>query len=84
TNLRKKFNSDSVLIFGYWVAPNTKFHEPTRNKGLIRILNKNGFTVHLINEYKTFSRCPHCENALEAFKRIINHRSYRRDAKLTV
>ncbi|KAI9485868.1 MAG: hypothetical protein EXX96DRAFT_546823, partial [Benjaminiella poitrasii] len=54
-----KFGSDAVLIFGNWSAPNTKFQEPTRNKGFIRILKKNEFTVYLINEYKTSSHCPH-------------------------
>ncbi|KAI9483772.1 MAG: hypothetical protein EXX96DRAFT_632426 [Benjaminiella poitrasii] len=49
-SLKKKFGSDAVLIFGDWLAPNTKFHEPTRNKGFIRILKNNGFTVYLINE----------------------------------
>lgn len=48
--LKTKFGHDAVLIFGDWSAPNTKYQEPTRNKGLIRMLKKNGFTVYLINE----------------------------------
>ncbi|KAI9472338.1 MAG: hypothetical protein EXX96DRAFT_602747 [Benjaminiella poitrasii] len=83
-SLKKKFGSDAVLIFGDWSAPNTKFQEPIRNKGFIRILKKNGFTVYLINEYKTSSHCPHCESALEKFKHIINSRPYKREAMSVV
>jgi hypothetical protein len=32
------------------------------------MLKKNGFVVYLINECKTSSHCPTCENELEKFK----------------
>ncbi|RCH90917.1 hypothetical protein CU097_009508 [Rhizopus azygosporus] len=59
-------------------VPNTTFHEPTRNKGLIRMLKKNGLTVHLIDEFKTSSKCPNCEDDLKTLKTVINPRPYRR------
>ncbi|KAI8090603.1 hypothetical protein BDF21DRAFT_396049 [Thamnidium elegans] len=51
-SLKGKSGQDAILVFGDGSAPNTKFHEPTRNKGLIATLKKNGFTVYLVNEYK--------------------------------
>ncbi|KAG1641913.1 hypothetical protein G6F44_005356 [Rhizopus delemar] len=61
-NLRAKFGQDAVLVFGDWSAPNVKYQESTRSKVLIKMLKKNGFVVYLINEYKTSSHCPTCEN----------------------
>ncbi|KAG1137810.1 hypothetical protein G6F37_012511 [Rhizopus arrhizus] len=80
-SLKAKFGQDAVLIFGDWSAPNVKYQEPTRSKGLIRMLKKNGFVVYLINEYKTSSHCPTCENELEKFKIVANPRPYQRKKK---
>ncbi|KAG1162954.1 hypothetical protein G6F37_001678 [Rhizopus arrhizus] len=80
-SLKAKFGQDAVLVFGDWSAPNVKYQEPTRNKGLIRMLKKNGFVVYLINEYKTSSHCPTCENDLEKFKTVPNPRPYQRKKK---
>ncbi|KAG1042688.1 hypothetical protein G6F43_011834 [Rhizopus delemar] len=80
-SLRAKFGQDAVLVFGDWSAPNVKYQEPTRSKGLIRMLKKNGFVVYLINEYKTSSHCPTCENELEKFKTVPNLRPYQRKKK---
>ncbi|KAI7895473.1 uncharacterized protein EV154DRAFT_573288 [Mucor mucedo] len=70
--LKNKFGSNTTLILGNWSAPNVKFQEPTRNKGLIDMLKKNGFKLYLIDEYKTSSFCPTCESPLEKFKTIVN------------
>ncbi|CEG82723.1 hypothetical protein RMATCC62417_16752 [Rhizopus microsporus] len=78
-NLKAKFGHDAVLILGNWSAPNTKYHELTRNKRFISMLKKNGFSVYLINEYKTSSYCPTCENELETFKTVSNPRPYQRN-----
>ena len=78
-NLKRKFGPDAVLVLGNWSAPNTKFQEPTRNKGLIQMLKKNGLTVFLIDEFKTSSRCPDCGDVLEKFKMISNPRPFRRN-----
>ncbi|KAG2232846.1 hypothetical protein INT48_006298 [Thamnidium elegans] len=67
-DLKKKFDSDAILELGNWSAANTKCHKPTRNKNLIHMLKKNGHTVHLIDEFKTSSKYPKCEDDLENFK----------------
>ena len=48
-SLKAMFGQDAVLVFGDWSAPNVKYQEPTRSKGLIRMLKKNGFVVYLMN-----------------------------------
>ncbi|KAI8641376.1 hypothetical protein BD408DRAFT_418170 [Parasitella parasitica] len=77
--LKTKFGSNSVLVIGNWSAPNVKYHEPIRNAGLIKMLQKNGFKVNLIGEYKTSSLCPGCGGKLDQkFKTIRNPRPYQR------
>ena len=80
-SLKAKFGQDAVLVFEDWSAPNVKYQEPTRSKGLSRMLKKNGVVVYLINEYKTSSHCPTCENELEKFKTVPNPRLYQRKKK---
>ena len=82
--LKAKFGDNAILIFGDWSAPNTKYQEPTRNKGLIRMLKKNGFVVYLTDEYKTSTFCPTCESKLEKFKLVKNPRPYRQKENPTV
>ena len=83
--LRKKFGSEAVLVIGNWSAPNQKFQDPTRNKGLIEMLKKNGFTVYLIDEFRTSSVCPSCSSDLESkFKVVKNPRPFRRKKTPTV
>ncbi|ORE13482.1 hypothetical protein BCV71DRAFT_189089, partial [Rhizopus microsporus] len=54
-----------------WSAPNMKFHEPTRSKGSLQTLEKNGRSVYLINEQKTSTWCRECkEHELELFKKV--------------
>ncbi|CAO3697037.1 unnamed protein product [Rhizopus stolonifer] len=77
--LRSKFGHDPILIIGDWSAPNTKYQEPTRSKGLVSMLRKNGFKVYCIGEFRTSSFCPDCENPLEKFKLINNSRPYQRE-----
>jgi hypothetical protein len=48
------------------------------------MLKKNGFIVYSVNEYKTSSYCPTCENELEKFKTVPNPRPYQRKKKLDV
>ncbi|GAA5812812.1 hypothetical protein MFLAVUS_006271 [Mucor flavus] len=76
--LKDKFGPDPILILGDCSAPNNKHHEPTRNKGLVKILEKNGFKLYLINEFRTSSCCPICLHKLEKFKSIVNPRPHKR------
>ncbi|KAI8082109.1 hypothetical protein BDF21DRAFT_438117 [Thamnidium elegans] len=82
--LKSKFGSDTVFILGNWSSLNTKYQEPTRNKGLIKMLKKNGIAVYLINEFRTSSICPICENKLVKFKVITNPRPYKRQKRPNV
>jgi hypothetical protein len=77
--LRLKFGQAPIFMIGDWSAPNTKYQEPTRSKGLISMLKKkNEFQVYRIDKYRTSSFCPDCENRLEKFKQIENPRPYQR------
>lgn len=79
-DLKEKFGNDSILIIGDWSAPTQKFHEPTRNKGLLKFLRKSGFSIYLIDEYKTSTCCPFCFSSnLEKFKEVQNPRPYQRE-----
>ncbi|KAG1396106.1 hypothetical protein G6F60_009829 [Rhizopus arrhizus] len=80
-SLKAKFGQDAILIFGNWSAPNAKYQEPTRSKGLIRMLKKNRFVIYLIDEYKTSPHYLTCENELEKFKTVPNPRPYQRKKK---
>ncbi|KAG2192045.1 hypothetical protein INT47_006692 [Mucor saturninus] len=82
--LNNKFGSNTTLILGNWSAPNVKYQEPTRNKGLIDMLKKNGFKLYLIEEYKMSSFSPACESPLEKFKTIVNPRPYQRRKMPTI
>ncbi|KAI8051808.1 hypothetical protein BDF21DRAFT_350545, partial [Thamnidium elegans] len=79
--LQSKFGLVTVLILGDWSAPNTKYQEPTRNKGLIKMLKKNETAVYMINEFRTSFVCPICENKLEKFKVVTNLRPYKRQKR---
>lgn len=84
-DLKKKFGDDAVLAIGDWSAPTQKFHEPTRNKGLLRYFKKSKFPVYLIQEYKTSTCSPSCITAeIEKFKEVKNPRPYQREAYPTV
>ncbi|KAI9272331.1 hypothetical protein EDC94DRAFT_596108 [Helicostylum pulchrum] len=61
-----------------------KFHDPIRGKGMRKMLKKEGFKVYLLDEYKTSSICPSCDNELERFKECANPRPYRRLKNPTV
>lgn len=84
-DLKKHFGKDTILVVGDWSAPTVKFHEPIRNKGLLKFLKKAGFTIYHINEFKTSSCCPFClEGELEKYKEVQNPRPYQRKNSPTV
>ncbi|RCH84335.1 hypothetical protein CU098_013730, partial [Rhizopus stolonifer] len=58
---------------------------PTRSAGLINMFKKRGLTLYLIDEYKTSSTCPTCEDDIEQkFKTIKNPRPHKRAKNPTV
>ncbi|KAG1136821.1 hypothetical protein G6F37_011741 [Rhizopus arrhizus] len=78
--LREKFGNDAILILGNWSTGNVKYHETTRGVGMKRMLAKECFQVYLLDEFRTSSLCPSCQNGeLETFKKVQNPRPYRRE-----
>ncbi|KAG0788277.1 hypothetical protein G6F22_007055 [Rhizopus arrhizus] len=50
-----------------------------------RMLAKEGFQMYLLNEFRTSSLCPSCQNGeLETFKKVQNPRPYQREKRLIV
>ncbi|KAG1594451.1 hypothetical protein G6F48_001356 [Rhizopus delemar] len=78
--LRERFGNDAILILGNWSAGNVKYHGPIRGVGMKRMLAKEGFQVYLLDEFRTSSLCPSCQNGeLEMFKKVQNSRPYQRE-----
>ncbi|KAI8047130.1 uncharacterized protein B0P05DRAFT_632638 [Gilbertella persicaria] len=83
-DIRKHFGNNAVIVIGNWSAGNVKFHEPIREVGMRRMLQKEGFLVHLIDEFKTSSICPVCKGDVDTFKEVVNPRPFRREKYPTV
>ncbi|KAI8082663.1 uncharacterized protein B0P05DRAFT_537931 [Gilbertella persicaria] len=83
-DIRKHFGNNAVIVIGNWSAGNVKFHEPIREVGMRRMLQKEGFLVHLIDEFKTSSICPVCKGDVDTFKEVVNPRPFRRKKYPTV
>ncbi|KAJ2201495.1 Protein phosphatase PP2A regulatory subunit B [Coemansia sp. RSA 522] len=81
--LRAKFkpmesDPEPIFIMGNWGAPMTRFHEPIRGKGWRRLLKRAGFEVYLIDEHRTSSLCPNCEEHITTFLDVPNPRPWMR------
>ncbi|KAJ2266117.1 hypothetical protein EV176_005713 [Coemansia sp. RSA 451] len=81
--LRAKFkpmesDPEPIFIMGNWGAPMTRFHEPIRGKGWRRLLKHAGFEVYLIDEHRTSSLCPNCEEHITTFLDVPNPRPWMR------
>ncbi|KAJ2182299.1 hypothetical protein GGF45_000962 [Coemansia sp. RSA 551] len=81
--LRAKFkpmesDPEPIFIMGNWGAPMTRFHEPIRGKGWRRLLKHAGFEVYLIDEHRTSSLCPNCEEHISTFLDVPNPRPWMR------
>ncbi|KAJ2059852.1 hypothetical protein GGI17_004125, partial [Coemansia sp. S146] len=67
-NMRAAFGKDSIIVVGNWSASMAKYHEPIQGKSWRDRFKRFGFTVYLINEFRTSCVCPECDKPLEAFK----------------
>ncbi|KAI8052606.1 uncharacterized protein B0P05DRAFT_562139 [Gilbertella persicaria] len=83
-DIRKHFGNNAVIAIGNWSAGNVKFREPIRGAGMKRMLQKEGFLVHLIDEFKTSSICPVCKGDVDTIKEVVNPRPFRREKYPTV
>ena len=81
--LREKLGNDAILILDNWSSRNVKYHETIRGVGMGRMLAKEDFQVYLLDEFRTSSLCPFCQNGeLETFKKVQNPRPYQREKYL--
>ncbi|KAG1492232.1 hypothetical protein G6F45_004510 [Rhizopus arrhizus] len=78
--LIERFGNDAILILGNWSAEKIKYHEPIRGVGMRKMLTKEGFQVYLLDELRTSSLYPSCQNGeLEVFKKVQSPRPYQRE-----
>ncbi|KAG2200196.1 hypothetical protein INT47_009834, partial [Mucor saturninus] len=81
SKLDEHFVVEAVYVMNNWSSPNTRFHEPVRDLGFGRLLQKAGKRVYLIDEFRTSQCCPACKRgSLETFWMVGNPRPHRRRA----
>ncbi|KAI9487319.1 MAG: hypothetical protein EXX96DRAFT_452029, partial [Benjaminiella poitrasii] len=52
-SLKQAFGKNIILDFDNWLAKKVKYHEPTRDKSLKKMLKKEeGFRVYVLDEFK--------------------------------
>ena len=82
-NFKKKFGegSEIVLAFGDWSQKKQmKFKEPTKGKSFRTLFRKAGYSVFLVDEFRTSKMCSHCQNeegVCEKYKKIPSPRPWR-------
>lgn len=76
---RLKFGEpDKVLIlFGDGGQQHIKYKDPVKNKGMINLFRKAGYTVYLINEFRTSMLCYFCSSELTKIKGFDSPRPWR-------
>jgi len=85
---KEKFgNGDNTIIaFGDWSQKEQmKFKEPTKGKSFRNLFRKAGYSVYLIDEYRTSKRCCICKNEseCETFLKVKSPRPWRRNVEMT-
>ena len=71
-NFKKKFGgpNKTIIAIGDWFQrPRIKYKEPTIGKGMRDIFRRNGYSVYLVDEYKTSCTCYQCEGYNKKFLR---------------
>jgi len=73
--------NDVILCIGDWEQKkHRKFKEPVKDKGLRSMFRKHGFTILLVDEFRTSKMCSSCSHegsVCEKFRWIDNPRPYR-------
>ena len=86
-NFKKKFGEakDVVVAFGDWSQKKQmKFKEPTKGKSFRTLFRKAGYSVFLVDEFRTSKMCSCCkkeEGVCEKFKKIFSPRPWRKDVE---
>ncbi len=79
-NFIKKFGKpDEVVIgIGDWEQKkHRKYKEPVKGKGFRNLFRKKGFSVYLVDEWGTSSRCYSCHGKCETFRECPNPRPWK-------
>jgi hypothetical protein len=80
-DLCAKFGN-AVLVFGDATIGNKKFHSPTPCVGIRDLLQRKGFDILVLDEYRTSSRCPLCKSEVKPFKRRRTPRTWQNNSPL--
>ena len=87
-NFKKKFGegSEVVLAFGDWSQKKQmKFKEPTKGKSFRTLFRKAGYSVFLVDEFRTSKMCSNCQNeegVCEKYKKIPSPRPWRNKVEI--
>jgi hypothetical protein len=83
-NFKSKFGSDDVVI-GIGDFDQGSYHmkhkEPTKGKGLRKVLRKAGYKVLLVDEFRTSCKCYNCHCDTEKFLYRKNHKPIKKYQK---
>jgi hypothetical protein len=76
--VKNTYGEEAVLAVGNWNRrQGFKYHRPTPDNRLRRLLIKNGFSLYLINEYLTSSVCSKCKGKVEKYYEKDNPKPYK-------
>jgi len=75
-NFKSKFGSDAIIAIGDFDqgSYHMKYKEPTKGKGLRKVLRQAGFQVLLVDEFRTSCKCHNCHYDTEKFLYRENHK----------
>jgi transposase len=75
-NFKAKFGSDAIIAIGDFDqgSYHMKYKEPTKGKGLRKVLRQAGFQVLLVDEFRTSCKCHNCHQDTEKFLYRENHK----------
>ncbi|MEB3202793.1 MAG: hypothetical protein VKK05_08285 [Synechococcus sp.] len=75
---------DAVVFFGdYEQFKHRKYREPVIGKGLRTIFRKAGYTVILVDEFRTSCTCFACNGECETFRKCNNPKPWKKDTIIT-
>lgn len=71
---------DVVIGFGDWEQrKQMKFKEPTKGKGMRELFRKAGYSVYMVDEFRTSCRCYKCEGECTTFRECQNPRPWKKN-----
>jgi transposase len=75
-NFKAKFGSDAIIAIGDFDqgSYHMKYKEPTKGKGLRKLLRQVGFQVLLVDEFRTSCKCHNCHQDTEKWLYRENHK----------